>query len=614
MLHRDIEVALAARLYRAGLAKILIVRAFRDSIAGNTSFIDELYASVRGKDALIGQCIADITGLAFEAAPQTTGIFLRSSPDITILPHARIATTLNHDSNALTYIAPTIADIAVVKGYLSSRKELAGRLSVTTPSGVRALLRAGHQHLLADRAARMIEDSRCEYSAKTVLTGQQGILIGILASCLLLDAFEKQQLSWKGAHVILSLFFLACVLLRLVACKNARGDNPLPLLAINPAELPIYTVMIALYQEADIVPQLVRAMLALNWPRSKLQVLFLCEGDDAATLAALRRQGLPQSFDIISVSGYGPRTKPKALNYGLLLSRGAFVVVYDAEDRPHPDQLLEAFQRFQRADEKLGCLQAPLKVANAHESLVARLFAFEYAAHFQSFLPWLAHRGLVLPLGGSSNHFRSDCLTAIGGWDPHNVTEDAELGTRLARLGYRTDMIERATIEDAPTEIGIWFRQRTRWFKGWMQTWLVQMRQPFTLLVQLGILRFVVYHLLAVGMIVSSLLYPVTLLFMLSVTLCWLSGSDVFARHRDILCIDLINIVMGYLSFHRLGQRALAGKGMPGRILPWIPLYWLLMSLAAWRALGQLNTRPFLWEKTPHRPAQSTQETPDRTQ
>ena len=133
MLHRDIEVALAARLYRAGLAKILIVRAFRDSIAGNTSFIDELYASVRGKDALIGQCIADITGLAFEAAPQTTGIFLRSSPDITILPHARIATTLNHDSNALTYIAPTIADIAVVKGYLSSRKELAGRLSVTTP-------------------------------------------------------------------------------------------------------------------------------------------------------------------------------------------------------------------------------------------------------------------------------------------------------------------------------------------------------------------------------------------------------------------------------------------------------------------------------------------------
>ncbi|RZS88044.1 cellulose synthase/poly-beta-1,6-N-acetylglucosamine synthase-like glycosyltransferase [Phyllobacterium myrsinacearum] len=614
MRDRDIEVALAARLYRAGLAKILILRAFSDSIAGKTSFIDELYASARGEDAVIGQCIADVAGVVFEYAPQTTGIFLRSGPDITVLPHARIATTLTPDSNALIYIAPTIEDIAFVKRRLSGRKDVAARLRVTTPSGVRELLRIGHQELLADKAARMIEDFRCEYSAKTVLTGQQGILIGMLITCLLLDALEKQQFGWRGLHVFFSLFFLACVLLRLVACKSASGDDPPPLPAISPAELPVYTVMIALYQEADVVPQLVKAMLALNWPRSKLQVLFLCEADDAATLTALRCQVLPQSFDIIPIAGYGPRTKPKALNYGLLLSKGAFVVVYDAEDRPHPDQLLEAFQHFQRADEKLGCLQAPLKIANAHESLVARMFAFEYAAHFQSFLPWLAHRGLVLPLGGSSNHFRYDCLIAIGGWDPHNVTEDAELGTRLARLGYRADMIARATLEDAPAEAGVWFRQRTRWFKGWIQTWLVQMRKPFTVLAQLGFRRFIVYQLLAAGMIVSSLLYPLTLLFMLSVSFCWLSGSDVFARHQDILCIDLINIVMGYLSFHRLGQRALAGATMPGRILPWIPLYWLLMSLAAWRALGQLNTRPFLWEKTPHRPARSTQETPDRNQ
>lgn len=615
MRHRDIEVALAARLYRAGLAKILILRAFRDSIVGKTSFIDELYASASawGEDALIGRCIADVAGVDFEHAPQTAGIFLRTGSDMTILPHARIATALTRDSHALIYIAPTIEDIAFVRRGLSSRRDVAARLRVTTPSGVRELLRIGYQKLLTDKAARMIEDDRREYSAKTVLTGQQGILIGMMATCLLVSALER-QLGWKVLHVVFSLFFLSCVLLRLVACKSGSDDDPPPLLAISPAELPVYTVMIALYQEADVVPQLVRAMLALNWPRSKLQILFLCEADDAATLTALRCQVLPQSCDIIPIAKYGPRTKPKALNYGLLLSKGAFVVVYDAEDRPDPDQLLEAFQRFQSADEKLGCLQAPLKIANAHESLVARMFAFEYAAHFQSFLPWLAHRGLVLPLGGSSNHFRYDCLIAIGGWDPHNVTEDAELGTRLARLGYRTEMIARATFEDAPTETGVWFRQRTRWFKGWIQTWLVQMRKPFTVLVQLGLRSFIVYQLLAAGMIVSSLLYPLTLLFMLSVTFSWLSGSDVFAQHRDILWIDLINIVMGYLSFHRLGRRALAGTTMPGRILPWIPLYWLLMSLAAWRALGQLNTRPFLWEKTPHRPVRSTRETPDRNQ
>ncbi|MBA8877202.1 glycosyltransferase family 2 protein [Phyllobacterium myrsinacearum] len=610
MLHRDLEVLLAARLHRAGLAKILIVSAFADSIINRTSFIDELYANACGEDALIGQCIADVAGVTFEHAPRTTGIFLRSGSDVAVLPHARIATTLNRDNNALIYIAPTIGDIADIRRGLPSSKNLVIRLRVTTPPGVRDLLRAGHQKLLADKAARMIEDAHHEYSAKTVLTGQQGVLIGVLATCFLLGAFERQHVSWNGLHIFLSLFFLACVVLRLVACKNLSGDDPPPLLEISPAELPTYTVMIALYQEADIVPQLVKAMSALNWPRSKLQVLFLCEGDDEATLNALKRLDLPPSFDIVPISECAPRTKPKALNYGLLLSKGAFVVVYDAEDRPHPDQLLEAFQSFQSADEKLGCLQAPLKIANAHESLVARMFAFEYAAHFQSFLPWLAHRGFVLPLGGSSNHFRYDCLTALGGWDPHNVTEDAELGTRLARLGYRTGMITRPTIEDAPTEVDVWYRQRTRWFKGWIQTWLVQMRQPVTLLRQLGLLRFLVYHLLAVGMIVSSLLYPFTLLFILSSAFCWLSGNGVVVVRRDILLLDLINIVMGYLSFHRLGLRAMAGTTMPGRILPWIPLYWLLMSLAAWRALRQLNRLPFLWEKTPHRPSRSIQENP----
>ncbi|SDP89036.1 glycosyltransferase [Phyllobacterium sp. OV277] len=614
MRSREIEVVLAARLYRAGLAKALIEAAFTASIINNTSFIDELYASTCGDDGLVGQCIADVVGVAFEEVPRSTTIVLRGGLNMSILPRARIATVLTRDNNALIYIAPTINDIAVIKRDLSERDDLVTRLRVTTPSGVRELLRSGHEKLLVNEASRMVEDTHQEYSAKIVLTGQQGVLLGVLATCFLLLAFHNARLTWQGLHVILSLFFLSCVTLRLAACRSLSSDSLSPLLEIRPDELPVYTVMVALYQEADIVPQLVKAMLGLNWPRSKLQVLFLCEADDEATLAALKREEMPQCFDVLPISGSGPRTKPKALNYGLLLSKGAFVVIYDAEDRPHPDQLLEAFQRFQSADEKLGCLQAPLKVANAHESMIARMFAFEYAAHFRSFLPWLAHHGLVLPLGGTSNHFRNDCLRAAGGWDPHNVTEDAELGTRLARLGYRIEMISRPTLEDAPTEIDIWFRQRTRWFKGWIQTWLVQMRRPVILLRQLGIQRFLAYHLLAAGMIVSSLLYPFTLFFIVGATFCWLSGCGAFAEIRELLLVDILNIVMGYLSFHTLGRRALAGTRMPGPILPWIPLYWLLMSFAAWRALRQLNHLPFLWEKTPHRPARSIQETPGQNQ
>ncbi len=614
MLSREIEVLLAARLYRAGLAKALIEAGFTASINNNTSFIDELYASACGEDGLIGQCIADVAGVAFEEVPRSTTIVLRTGLNMSILPRARIATVLTRHNNALIYIAPTINDIAVIKRGLSERGDLVTRLRVTTPSGVRELLRSGHEKLLVDEASRMVEDTHQEYSAKIVLTGRQGILVGGLATCFLLLAFHNARLTWQGLHVILSVFFLSCVLLRLAACRSLSSDSLSPLLEIRPDELAVYTVMVALYQEADIVPQLVKAMLGLNWPRSKLQVLFLCEADDEATLAALKREEMPQCFDILPISDSGPRTKPKALNYGLLLSKGSFVVIYDAEDRPHPDQLLEAFQRFQSADEKLGCLQAPLKVANAHESMIARMFAFEYAAHFRSFLPWLAHHGLVMPLGGTSNHFRYDCLRAAGGWDPHNVTEDAELGTRLARLGYRIDMISRPTLEDAPTEIDIWFRQRTRWFKGWIQTWLVQMRRPVILLRQLGVQRFLAYHLLAAGMIISSLLYPFTLFFIAGATFCWLSGYGVFADIRELLFLDILNIVMGYLSFHTLGRRALAGTRMPGPILPWIPLYWLFMSFAVWRALRQLNRLPFLWEKTPHRPARSIQETPGQNQ
>jgi hypothetical protein len=308
VLYRDIEVLLAARLYRAGLTKVQIVGAFKASIVNGTSFIEELYANACGHDTLIGQCIADVAGLDFEAAPQTTGIFLISRFDLSALPHARAATTLNRENNALIYIAPTVHDIAVVRRGLVSRKDVATRLRVTTPSAVRDILRAGYQKLLTDKAARMIEDAHHEYSAKTVLTGQQGVLFGILTTCFLLSAFEKEQQSSKGLHILLSLFFLACVALRLVACRKPGGGSLAPLLETKPIELPTYTVMIALYQEAEIVPQLVKAMLALNWPRSKLQVLFLCEEDDEATLNALKCQALPQSFDIVPIPECAPRT------------------------------------------------------------------------------------------------------------------------------------------------------------------------------------------------------------------------------------------------------------------------------------------------------------------
>jgi cellulose synthase/poly-beta-1,6-N-acetylglucosamine synthase-like glycosyltransferase len=102
-------------------------------------------------------------------------------------------------------------------------------------------------------------------------------------------------------------------------------------------------------------------------------------------------------------------------------------------------------------------------------SWLARYFTAEYAGQFDVVLPKLAALGLPLPLGGSSNHFRTVTLREVGGWDPHNVTEDADLGMRLARFGYRSGVVASSTYEEAPADIGRWLGQRTRWFKGWMR-------------------------------------------------------------------------------------------------------------------------------------------------
>jgi cellulose synthase/poly-beta-1,6-N-acetylglucosamine synthase-like glycosyltransferase len=259
------------------------------------------------------------------------------------------------------------------------------------------------------------------------------------------------------------------VVLRLLAWVEAGRLRPRPLPPADPARQPVYSVLVALYREKEMVPQLLAALGRLQWPRARLEIKLVCEADDDETLAALRGYRLPPTMEIVLVPSALPRTKPKALAYALPLCSGEFVTLYDAEDRPDPLQLVEAWQRFCEEPPEVACLQAPLAVANGGASALSTMFSFEYAALFRGLLPWLARRRLALPLGGTSNHFRRAALDEVGGWDAYNVTEDAELGVRLARYGYRTGVITRPTWEDAPETLAVWLPQRIRWFKGWMR-------------------------------------------------------------------------------------------------------------------------------------------------
>ena len=409
-------------------------------------------------------------------------------------------------------------------------------------------------------------------------------------------------------EIALAVVFLAWLALRLVGTA-AGGAPQKPSHDPPERELPIYTVIAALYREAASVDGLLRALERLDYPHEKLDVIIAVERDDRATRAALERRRGRLPISVIVVPTRGPRTKPKALNVALTFARGNFTVIYDAEDRPAPDQLRCALRAFAAGGDGLACMQARLCIDNVADSWLSRLFTAEYAGQFDVFLPGIAALRLPLPLGGSSNHFRTEILRKLGGWDAYNVTEDADLGMRLARFGYRAGVIWSTTYEEAPARLTAWLRQRTRWFKGWMQTWLVHMREPIRLLRDLGPAGFVGFQLIVGGNALAALVHPLflgNLIYSIAGgTPMWRDGGLAGAV---LAALYGTSILIGYLTSAFLGWLGLRRRGLSGTgwVLVLTPLHWLLLSLAAWRALYQLIFSPYSWEKTEHGLAKSS--------
>jgi cellulose synthase/poly-beta-1,6-N-acetylglucosamine synthase-like glycosyltransferase len=405
------------------------------------------------------------------------------------------------------------------------------------------------------------------------------------------------------AFALLAVTFLAVVLaaaaLRLFSVAFSDPASG-PAIRIGDDKLPIYTVICALYREASVVNDLGAAIRAIDYPPEKLDVIFVVEADDRDTRGALAELDLGPPFAITTAPPIGPRTKPKALNVALPFARGSFTVVYDAEDVPEPDQLRRAFDAFTAADARVACLQASLTIDNTTDSWLARMFTASYAGQFDAFLPGLAALHLPLPLGGSSNHFRTAALRQAGGWDSYNVTEDADLGIRLHRLGYRSATLSSTTYEEAPARFGAWLRQRTRWYKGWMQTWLVHMRQPRRLLRGLTPLGALAFQLFLACNVVAALVHPI---FMAGLCYSFLAlPSPQAVGSMDEAPVFVATFLGGYASTIAIELIGLRRRRLLGHswVLILTPLYWFLLSLAAWRALVQLLYDPQGWEKTEH--------------
>ncbi|SMC76527.1 Glycosyltransferase, catalytic subunit of cellulose synthase and poly-beta-1,6-N-acetylglucosamine synthase [Fulvimarina manganoxydans] len=507
------------------------------------------------------------------------------------------------------FLTPIIENLSLLRASVATNPVLKKRARVTTPSRLR-------HHRIERESPRLLEAARLSLSAdalhlsaRIVMTGAQGAAASLLAFVLFACLVHFWNETLFGLHLLAIAGFGSWIAMRFIA---AIGFHSPPAIS-SPADsvdrqegeggLPIYTVVVALRNERSVVPKLVDHLDALNWPKSRLEIFLVCEADDEETPRLCRRLTADMSHVfVVEVPPAEPRTKPKALNFILPRAEGDLLVLYDAEDKPHPDQLREAYRRFRVSSAQLGCLQAPLVVGNFEGSRIAALFAMEYAALFRAFLPWLAHHGFPIPLGGTSNHFRTSALRAVCGWDSHNVTEDADLGMRLARGGWAIETITLPTVEDAPETIKTFFPQRTRWLKGWLQTYAVHMRDPLRLWRELGACRFLVFQLLFHGMMTSALILPgVIILLSRSVFAIGHYGYGiVFEDH--LLLVDAVIMVGGIVSFLALAMRGASNderRAFLSKVLV-IPAYWLLISCAAWRALLQLFCRPHGWEKTPH--------------
>lgn len=368
-----------------------------------------------------------------------------------------------------------------------------------------------------------------------------------------------------------------------------------------PRRLPLYSVLVALHDEADIMDQLVERLARIDYPPGRLQGLLILEAHDHATQAAAMAAARPDWLKVFIAPPGKPGTKPRALNCALEHVTGEFLTVYDAEDEPDPLQLREAAARFaQDPTGTLACLQAPLRIrpprrAPEGSAFIGRQFAAEYASLFETTLPGMARLGLPFPLGGTSNHFRVDVLRRIGGWDAFNVTEDADLGFRLWDQGWRLGVISRPTWETPPSHLVDWLPQRTRWLKGYMQTWGVHTRRPW----RLG-LRGAVALLATVGAgIVSAAVNGPSLAWMTAIVLVATAAGLPPQTPVLALSVLVLGAASAWLSCAIGARRAGVPYGPTDMIVA--PGYWALQSLAALHAGWRLVREPFAWDKTRHR-------------
>lgn len=482
-------------------------------------------------------------------------------------------------------------------------------IAVMTPGAFASALRRANARPLAHRLAGTDDTGRGRLSARDGGSLAQWLVAGASSG----TAFASGSLAPFETMIVMACLawpvFLAVSFLRMSALF---APQPADLWRshrwrIDDGRLPVYTVAIPLFREERVLPKLIAALSALDYPAAKLDIRLLVEEEDAGLRKALARYVLPPCFSVVVVPDGKPRTKPRALNLALAEARGELFTIFDAEDVPDPQQLRQAAARFLRLPPDVACLQAHLVIDNAGDGWLQKMFALEYAGLFDVVNPGLLRSGLPILLGGTSNHFRTSALRVVGGWDAWNVTEDADIGVRMVRAGYRMADLASGTLEEAPDTLSAWVKQRTRWFKGYVQTAVSHLRRPLALLGEAGWVATLSVLTLSLGTVVAALFYPLFPLTLLVTLILGLTVPETGAG--NLLLVMALSVAL-------TGSVAIVAPPALGAIrrgawelllwLPLLPVYYLLVSVAAWLALLEYARAPFRWNKTMHGFARSS--------
>jgi len=480
-------------------------------------------------------------------------------------------------------------------------------VAVTSKFDVLWMLQKHFGAEMSRAALSSLADAAPQYSARTVITSRQVGGIGVLASLLMAGLFLAPTPTIIAVNIVVAMFYLLTFSLRAVlswygaARASEYKITAAEVRSLRDADLPHYSVLVPMYKEPEVLPILASALRKLNYPRSKLDIKLLLEEGDTETIEAAKKLQLESIFEIVRVPPSQPQTKPKACNYGLHFAQGEYVTIYDAEDKPEPDQLKKVVLAFRKAPANVACIQCRLNYYNRDENWLTRMFTLEYSTWFDLLLPGLEALRIPIPLGGTSNHFKTETLRSLLAWDPYNMTEDADLGVRMTQKGLTVQVVNATTFEEANTRLGNWIRQRSRWIKGYLQTYLVHMRTPGKLYRSLGHVGFWGFQFFIGGTVICVLLNPVLWLLFFGWAVGLVGGLDVYFPPW-VVSFSLFNLLFGNAAMIYFFMLGAYKRGYYTLLLHALtaPAYWALMSIAGYKGLWQLIHNPFYWEKTQH--------------